>query len=61
VQFLPLGLSANGTEHGVAANAHDIRLDLDLGAVQIKLNCPRGSAPSAAALLHAVAEMVARA
>jgi len=61
VQFLPLGLSANGTEHGVAANSHDIRLDLDLGAVQIKLNCPRGSAPSAAALLHALAEMVARA
>lgn len=61
VQFLPLGLSANGTEHGAAANAHDIRLDLDLGAVQIKLNCPRGSAPSAAALLHALAEMVARA
>jgi transposase len=61
VQFLAVGLSPNGTEHAVAAIARDIRLDLDLGAVQIKLHCPRGSAPSAAALLHALAEMVARA
>ena len=61
VQFLPVGLSPNGPAHGAAAFNHDIRLDLDLGAVQIKLHCPRGSAPSAAALLHALAEMVARA
>ncbi len=61
VQFLPVGLSPNGPEHAVAANTHDIRLDLDLGAVQVKLHCPRSSAPSAAALLHALAEMVARA
>jgi transposase len=61
VQFLPVGLSPNGPEHAVAAITRDIRLDLDLGAVQIKLHCPRGSAPSAAALLHALAEMVARA
>lgn len=61
VQFLPVGLSPNGPEHSVAAITHDICLDLDLGAVQIKLHCPRGSAPSAAALLHALAEMVARA
>ncbi|MFO1263388.1 MAG: hypothetical protein U1E84_08640 [Rhodoferax sp.] len=46
---------------GVPALTQEIRLDLDLGAVQIKLNCSRDSAPSAAALLHAVAEMVARA
>ena len=61
VQFLPVGLSTNNPEHGASAFNHDIRLDLDLGAVQIKLHCPRGSAPSAAALLHALAEMVARA
>lgn len=61
MQFLPVGLSTNGPEHGVAANTNDIRLDLDLGAMQIKLHCPRGSAPSAAALLHALADMVARA
>jgi hypothetical protein len=59
VQFLPVGLSANGPEHGVAANTQEIRLDLDLGGMQIKLHCARGSAPSAAALLHALAEMVA--
>ena len=61
VQFLPVGLSPNGPEHAAGAITRDIRLDLDLGAVQIKLHCPRGSAPSAAALLHALAEMVARA
>ena len=61
VQFLPLDLSTQDPGHGAQAFNHDIRLDLDLGAVQIKLHCPRGSAPSAAALLHALAEMVARA
>jgi len=61
VQFLPVGLIANGPEHGVGANTHDIRLDLDLGAMQIRLHCPPGSAPSAAVLLHALADMVARA
>lgn len=61
LQFLPVGLSSSGVEQGVSASPQDIRLDLDLGAMQIKLHCPRGSAPSAAALLHALAEMVARA
>jgi len=61
MQFLPVGLSSSGVEQGVSASPQDIRLDLDLGAMQIKLHCPRGSAPSAAALLHALAEMVARA
>jgi transposase-like protein len=61
MQFLPVGLSASCTERSVSSGTQDIRLDLDLGAMQIKLHCPRGSAPSAAAFLHALAEMVARA
>jgi hypothetical protein len=61
MQFLPVGLSASCPERSVSSGTQDIRLDLDLGAMQIKLHCPRGSAPSAAALLHALAEMVARA
>lgn len=60
-QFLPVTLNTNDSEQGVPPLIQEIRLDLDLGAVQIKLNCSRESAPSAAALLHAVAEMVARA
>lgn len=60
VQFVPVGLSTKGPEHGAAALNHDIRLDLSLGAMQIKLNCSRGSAPSAEAFLHALAEMVGR-
>ena len=59
MQFLPVGLCASSPDRSVSSDAQDIRLDLDLGAVQIKLNCPRGNAPSAAALLHALAEMVA--
>lgn len=61
MQFLPVGLSASSLERSVSAGSQDVRLDLDLGAMQIKLHCSRGSAPSAAALLHALAEMVARA
>ena len=60
-QFLPVAINTNNSVQGVPALTQEIRLDLDLGAVQIKLNCSRDSAPSAAALLHAVAEMVARA
>ena len=61
MQFLPVGLGANCPERGVPSATQDIHLDLDLGTLQIKLNCPRGSAPSAAVLLHALADMVARA
>ena len=61
VQFLPVGLGTSCLAASVSAKDQDIRLDLDLGAMQIKLHCNRGSAPSAAALLHALAEMVARA
>lgn len=65
VQFLSVGLLANSPERDAmaadAANKQDIRLDLDLGAMQVKLHCPRDSASTAAALLHALAEMVARA
>ena len=65
VQFLSVGLLANSSERDAmasdAANKQDIRLNLDLGAMQVKLHCPRESAPTAAALLHALAEMVARA
>lgn len=61
MQFLPVGLSASCLESSGSAVDQDVRLDLDLGAMQIKLHCKRGSAPSAAALLHALAEMVARA
>lgn len=60
-QFLPVAINTNNSVQGVPALSQEIRLDLDLGAVQIKLNCSRDSAPSAAALLHAVAEMVTRA
>jgi len=61
MQFVPVGLGASGPERGVSSGTQDIHLDLDLGTLQIKLNCPRGSAPSAAVLLHALADMVARA
>lgn len=60
MQFLPVGLSTSCLERSVSAVTQDIRLDLDLGAMQIKLHCPRGRAPSAAALLHALAELVGR-
>ena len=59
MQFLSVGLAANGSDR--SSCSQDIRLDLDLGAVQIKLNCAHGGGASVAALLHAVAEMVARA
>ena len=59
LHFLPVGLPANGTDRNSCAQ--DIRLDLDLGALQIKLHCAPGGGASVAALLHAVAEMVARA
>ena len=61
MQFLPVGLSTSCLEPGVSVGNQDVRLDLDLGAMQVKLHCPRESAPTAAALLHALAEMVARA
>ena len=61
MQFLPVGLCAGGPERAESSGTQDIHLDLDLGTLQIKLNCPRGSAPFSAALLHALAEMVARA
>lgn len=59
MQFLPVGLPVDNSERG--AHTQDIRLDLDLGALQIKLHCAHGAGASLAALLHAVAEMVARA
>ena len=59
MQFLPVGMTANSPERG--GRSQDIRLDLDLGALQIKLHCASGAGASVAALLHAVAEMVARA
>ena len=59
MQFLPVGLAANGPDGSRCSQ--DIRFDLDLGALQIKLHCARDRAPSVAALLHALAEMVARA
>lgn len=59
LQFLPLGLAANAMNR--SSDSQDIRLDLDLGALQIKLHCARAAATSMAALLHAVAEMVERA
>jgi transposase len=43
------------------APSPDIRLDLDLGALQLKLLCARAAAATVAALLHSLAEMVARA
>jgi transposase len=62
MQFLPVDVSASHLDaHKVSARSQDIRLDLDLGAMQIKLHCPRGSAQSAAALLRSLAEMVGRA
>lgn len=60
MQFLPVDLSTSGLDRGVAAGPQVIHLDLDLGAMQIKLHCPRDSATSAATLLRALAELVAR-
>jgi transposase len=54
-QFMPVNLPAS------APASEDIRLDLNLGALHIKLDCARANAPSVAALLHAVADMVTRA
>lgn len=59
MQFLPVGLSEGSREHSASAGPQDIHLDLDLGAMQIKLHCPRDSATSAATLLRALAELVA--
>ena len=58
-QFLPVGLTANGSDR--SSCSQDIRLDLDLGALQIKLHCAHGGGAGVAALLRAVADMVARA
>lgn len=59
LQFLPLGLATNGPDK--SSDSADIRLDLDLGALHIKLHCTRAAAASMAALLQAVAQMVERA
>jgi len=59
MQFLSVGLAANSPSNNT--NPQDIRLDLDLGALQIKLHCAQGDGACVAALLRAVAEMVARA
>lgn len=59
-QFVPVSLSTSSLEHGMSAGHQDIHLDLDLGAMQIKLHCPRDSATSAATLLHALADLVGR-
>jgi len=59
MQFLPVGLAARDPDGG--GGAQDIRLDLDFGVLQIKLHSTHGGGASVAALLHAVAEMVARA
>jgi len=59
MQFMPVGVGSNGPDGNTCSQG--IRLDLDLGALQIKLNCAHGGGASVAALLHAVAEMVARA
>ena len=61
MQFLQVGLSTSSLEHGESAGPQDIHLDRDLGAMQIKLLCPRDSATSIAALLRALADLVARA
>ena len=57
MQFLPVGLLPAGSEQAGA----DIRLSLDLGALQVKLNCNRAAAASHATALRALAEMVTRA
>ena len=44
MQFLPVGLGANGPDRNTCSQ--DIRLDLDLGALQIKLNCAHGGGAS---------------
>ena len=59
MQFLPVGLAARDPDGG--GGAQDIRLDLDFGVLQIKLHSTHGGGASVAVLLHAVAEMVARA
>lgn len=60
-QFLPVAVSPDRLEYSVPTTTQDIHLDLDLGAMQIKLHCPGGNAAAAATLLHALADMVARA
>ena len=59
MQFLPVSVSAPPL--GCGQPSSEIRLDLDLGALQLKVNCARGAAAPVAALLHALADMVARA
>lgn len=59
MQFLPVNLPASAPAN--ASRKDDILLDLNLGAVHIKLDCTRANAPSVAVFLHAVADMVTRA
>lgn len=56
-QFVPVSLPLDTT--GKLA-ATDVHLDLNLGALQIKLHCARSAACSVAMLLHALADMVAQ-
>lgn len=59
LEFVPVSVSAPAL--GCVPASSDIRLDLDLGALQLKLHCARGASGPIAALLHSLAEMVARA
>lgn len=58
LEFVPVSVSAPAA--ACVAASTDIHLELDLGALQLKLHCARGASGSMAALLHALAEMVAR-
>jgi len=59
MQFVPVSVPAPAL--GCAPASTDICLDLDLGVLHLKLQCARGASGPTAALLHALAEMVARA
>ena len=60
MQFVPVGLTA--ASPGVPCGLRpDIRLDLDLGALQVKLHCARVAGASMAAVLYSLAQMVERA
>jgi len=60
MQFVPVSVPGSVLPCASLASS-EIRLDLDLGSLQLKLNCARSASASVAALLHALAEMVARA
>jgi transposase len=61
LQFVPVALSPTGHDKRPRADAAqgDIRIEIERGALQVKLRCPASAGPTYAAVLRALADAVA--